>query len=332
MTSSDASRENTAASVSVIVISYFTGPLLDRCLAALATQRAVHEVLLVDNGNHDGAVSKAIAAYKKNNPDAPPLVLLDGHGNIGFAAACNKAVAKAQGDIVLFLNPDAVLEENVVARLVQDSSDLPSPWILAPKLVGPDGKEQQGSRRAVLTPWRTFVEGTKLYRLAPEHPYFQRFNMHQDAPPDEIKELPTISGACFMTPRADYLSIGGMDERYFLHVEDVDFCLRFTKAGGGVYFDPHIEVVHYKSSSRANAWRIELRKTKSLITYFQTHFARAYPRPFLWLVYTLLWLSLGGLAIRRAIGRTLRIVGLRLRGRNATAARAKSMSKDRAAR
>ena len=56
-------------------------------------------------------------------------------------------------------------------------------------------------------------------------------------------------GACFLTPASDYWSIGGMDEQYFLHVEDVDFCLRFADAGGGVYFDPTVSVLHFKSSS-----------------------------------------------------------------------------------
>ncbi|MHA7873590.1 MAG: glycosyltransferase family 2 protein, partial [Hyphococcus sp.] len=294
-----------AKSVSAIVVSYFTGPLLSRCVSALRLQPEVREVILVDNGNFPGDVDNAA------KPDeGAPVTVLSGHGNIGFAAACNKGAKAARGDILLFLNPDAVMPEGGVARMLADASALDRPWLMGAKLVGPDGAEQQGSRRETLTPWRAFVEITRLYRLAPQHPYFRRFNLHANPCPGEVIDVPTISGACMMTPKEDFALIGGMDERYFLHVEDVDYCLRFAKAGGKIYFNPHVELLHFKSSSRANPVRIEARKTSGTIRYFNTHFADAYPRPFLWMVGAALWLAFGVLFVRRGIGKLLRLAGL----------------------
>ncbi len=285
--------------ISAVVVSYFTGPVLARCLDALRRQAGVCEVVLVDNGNPDGAVAAAI----EETGAAAPVRLLSGHGNVGFATACNMGARAAGGDILLFVNPDAVMPPGAAARLAADGASRGGAWLIGAKIVDPDGAEQRGSRRATLTPWRAFVEATRLYRFAPRHPYFRRFNLHGDPCPSDVTPLPVISGACFMTPKNDYWSIGGMDERYFLHVEDVDFCLRFRDAGGKVYFDPHVEVLHYKSSSRVDPLFVEMRKTASLLRYFRTHFSDVYPAPFLWLVAAMLWTQFGVTAAFRSARR-----------------------------
>ena len=295
--------DRSSSGVSAIVISYYTGPVLGRSLSSLANQPEIKEIILVDNGNFPGAIDKTLAGLE----GAVPVKLLSGHGNIGFAAACNKGAAAAAYEFLLFFNPDAIMPEGGVAKLLAGGAELDRPWMMGARLVDPDGVEQQGSRREVLTPWKAFVEAGRLYRLAPRHPYFKRFNLHKEECPEKVSRVPTISGACIFLPKDDYELIGGMDERYFLHVEDVDFCLRFAEAGGKVYFNPHVDVVHFKSSSRASPVRIEARKTAGMILYFNTHFSDAYPRVFLWLLAGLLWLNFGVLFVRRGVSKLLRL-------------------------
>ncbi len=271
--------------VSAIVVTYHTGPVLARALDSLRLQEGVIEVVLVNNGNPDGAIAKAIGSQA----DGPPVRVVDGHGNIGFAAACNLGARAARGDVLLFINPDAIMPPGGAARLAADGARKGGRWLIGAKIIDPTGGEQRGSRRATLTPWRAFVEATKLYRLAPRHPYFRRFNLHGDPCPKEVSPVPVISGACFCLRREDYFAIGGMDERYFLHVEDVDFCLRFSEAGGTVYFDPQVSVLHFKGSSAIDPIVVDFRKTVSLRRYFRAHFLDPYPAPFLWLLGILLW-------------------------------------------
>ncbi len=317
-----------APSVSAILVSYYTGPLLARSVASLRNQPGIQEIILVDNGNFPGDINSVTEAAK----NSAPVTLLSGHGNIGFAAACNKGAAAARGDLLLFFNPDAVMPDYGVTRLLKDAAGLDRPWLMAARLVDPDGTEQQGSRRAALTPWRAFVEVTQLYRLAPRHPYFQRFNLHAQDCPDELSEVPTISGACFILPRGDYDAIGGMDEQYFLHVEDIDFCLRFRNAGGKIYFNPHVSVTHHKSSSRANPIKIEARKTAGIIRYFRRHFSDAYPPPFLWLVAAALWAAFGLLFIKRGLAKMLRLAGIRGRSGRRVLQRARAIFARRSSR
>ncbi|MFQ5563891.1 MAG: glycosyltransferase family 2 protein [Parvularculaceae bacterium] len=317
-----------APSVSAIVVSYYTGPLLARAVESLKAQPEIEEIIIVDNGNWPEAVERAAAV-----DDAHPRVeIITGHGNVGFACACNLGAAKARGDHLLFFNPDAIMPAGGVARLLAAGAERQRPWVMGAKMVGPDGIEQRGSRRATLTPWRAFVEATALYRLAPRHPYFRRFNLHGDPCPDDVTPLPVISGACFLLPREDFHLVGGMDENYFLHVEDVDFCLRFAREGGSVHFNPHVSVIHYKSSSRVDPLRVEFRKTASMLRYFRAHFRDPYPAPFLWLVIACAWGAFGLLFVRRLTAQAVAFVGFRARRGRIGVRRAKSIAARRLGR
>ncbi len=299
----------TEKGVTAVIVSYFTGPVLARAIEALCRQSDVIQIILVDNGNWPGALDECSSGEAANGR----LEIITGHGNVGFATACNIGARAARGEWLVFVNPDAVMPDGGVGRLIRDTLSVSPPAVMGAMLVDPDGKEQRGSRRRALTPGSAFVEMTKLYRLAPNHPYFKRFNLHEEKAPDEVVAVPVISGACFLVRKADYFAVGGMDEQYFLHVEDVDFCLRFAKAGGGVYFNPHVRVLHYKGSSRVNPMQVEMRKATSINRFFRAHFSDAYPAPFLWLVTGILWGAFAMKALARGIVRAPSIISLRIR-------------------
>ena len=276
--------------VSVIMVSYYTGPVLVRSIEAALVEPAVVEVILVDNGNPD-PVRRELRAWSVREPR---LKLVSGQGNIGFSAACNRGARAAKGDVLLFLNPDAVLGENAVSQLLETGQSIDRAlWAVGPKLLNPDGSEQQGGRREMLTPWNAFVEATRLYKLAPRHPRFQRFNNHETEQLTERTAVPCLSGAAFMTPSSGFSAMGGFDEGYFLHVEDVDFFLRLGQSGGAIVYVPQAEVFHYKSSSRVDPLRIERLKKQSLNRYFALHYSDVYPPGFLTLLRGMLWLSFG---------------------------------------
>ncbi len=318
-----------APEVSVIIVSYWTGPLLIRSVISALQQPEVLEVIVVNNGNPSVHI-KRLKALSQDAGDR--LMVQSGHGNIGFAAACNQGARTARGKFIFLLNPDAILPAGSIGQLLKAADQQTGLWVIGGKLINPDGSEQAGSRRGPLTPWSAFVEMTQIWRLAPNHPYFRRFNQHQTACPTETIPISVISGACMLMPRQTFDAIEGMDERYFLHVEDIDFCLRLQKAGGTILFTPDAEIIHYKSSSRANAMRVEFRKARSMVTYFWTHFRDPYPLLFLWLVSALVWVGFGFRFIKRAISRSLALIGLRHRRGNDATKRAKAQARKRSRR
>ena len=261
----------TARCVSVVMVSFYTGAPLTAAIDSVLADPQVAQLILVNNGNpsETGAALSALAARD------PRVVLVEGQGNVGFSRGCNLGAAAATGEYQLLLNPDCILPAGALGGLLEAGSSLPGPWVVGPRLIFPDGAEQAGARRREPSPRRILVEGLGLYRLFPR---LQRINMHDDPLPATITPVDVISGACMLMPRADFQRIGGMDEGYFLHVEDIDFCVRFRQAGGQAHFVPRVEVVHRKGSSRTGRLRVEWHKTTGFFRYLR-QFRRRYRQP-----------------------------------------------------
>jgi GT2 family glycosyltransferase len=249
-----------------IVVSYNTGPALADCLASIG---GVDEIIVVDNGNAAREVA-TLDAFVASRPSAR---LLRGHGNIGFAAACNKAAQVAKSDVLVFVNPDVVLNADAIPRLVAAVEQSPPPAIVGGDLRDGDGRPERGSRRDRLTLWRAFVAFTGLTRLESLGPMFRDFNRHRDPVPNHAVRVGAISGALFAIRKSDFDAIGGFDEGYFLHVEDLDLCRRAEDAGWRVLFAPGPHGIHARSSSQADARLVAHHKARGMARYFRK-FAR----------------------------------------------------------
>lgn len=270
--------------VSIVTVTYWTGDVLQDCIASLRAQ-AVDEIILVDNGNsHD------IAAQLDHIPNEDPRCSVIRPGrNIGFAAGCNLGAAQARGQFIVLVNPDCILTPDTVERMLSVANRRSSIWLCGGRLENPDGTEQRGSRRETLTPWRAAVELLRLDRIAPNHPYFRRFNQFENEPAKGNIEVPAVSGAFMMIRREAYEALGGMDENFFLHLDDADICMRVWKAGGQVVFCGDIPVLHHRSSSDVSQTFVEWHKTKGLGYFFRKHFGDTYPGWSLSVVTIMVW-------------------------------------------
>ena len=271
----------TAPMTSVVMVTYHTGTVLFTAIASVLGQTEAVELCLVDNGNPPDIVEKlrAMAAAE------PRLKFITGHGNVGFSRGCNTGARAASGDFLLFLNPDSRLEPDALTRLYRHASSLSSPFMLGARLLDEDGADQRGCRRALLTPKTALIEALHLHALFPK----DRLNFNAEAVPTGITNMPAISGAFMFVPRADYWKINGFDEGYFLHVEDLDTCLRFRRAGGQIYFVPDVVVTHVGGTSKATKAFIEKHKARGFIRYFHVNFGNEYPAPVLWLLDLAIW-------------------------------------------
>ena len=259
---------------SVIMVTYHTGPVLDRAIASVLAQTEPVELVLVNNGNPPD-VEKRLAEKAKNETR---LRWLSGQGNVGFGKGCNLGAKNANGECLLFLNPDSLLPPDALARLHQRAAKLKRPFMLGARLVDEKGKDQRGCRRALLTPKTAFIEALHLQKCFPK----QRLNYHEEPVPLDITPMPAISGAFMFMHQQDFWLIKGFDEGYFLHVEDMDLCLRFRRAEGEIYFVPDVVVTHVGSTSKATSLFLEKNKAQGFMRYFHENFGHAYPQPVLW--------------------------------------------------
>jgi GT2 family glycosyltransferase len=249
--------------VSVVMVVYRTGPALAESLRRVLATGEVDEFVLVDNGSapDETAMMDAVAGDGR-------VQILRGHGNVGFARGANLGASAAHGRLLVFLNPDAFLEPGCIAALSAAMDPTRSPCLVGARVLNPDGAEQRGGRRGEVTPISTVMSLTGLARRASA---WNRHEIHREseALPDGPVPTPTISGACFAMTRSDFAAVGGFDEGYFLHVEDVDLCWRVRQGGGVVLFQPKARVVHLGHTAMKAPLLVELHKGFGLARYFR---------------------------------------------------------------
>ncbi len=261
------------ADIAVVMVSYRTGDVLQESLAAALAEPSLCRLVLVDNGN-DPTTRRRLASMAAAEPR---LKIVEGQGNIGFAAGCNLGAAQADAPYLAFVNPDCIVSRGSLARLRDVLRATPDIWMVTPRLVGPDGSPERGTPRAILTPWVALVELLQLWRLAPRHPTFQRLNLYSTDAYWRGGPVPAISGAFMMLPAGRFADVGGFDERYFLHVEDLDFCLALARRGGTIAYMPEIVATHHRSSSRVSPLRLAWHKARGARYYMRKNFSGIYP-------------------------------------------------------
>ncbi|MEI6803596.1 MAG: glycosyltransferase family 2 protein [Burkholderiales bacterium] len=277
--------------VSVIVVNHNAGELLLECVA-VALQQA-QEVIVVDNHSTDASMT-ALAAQFQSEPRIKVIYLSE---NQGFAAGCNKGIEAATRPHFLFINPDTIVEAGSLRRLVQVLDSDASIGMVGGLLTNPDGSEQGGGRRAVPTPWRSFVRAFGLNRLSAWWPkLFFDFYLHKQPLPSEPIEVEAISGALMLVRRDAVTDVGLWDDAYFLHCEDLDWCMRFRQKGWRIVFVPDAPVLHYQGhSSRARPLFVEWHKHKGMVRFYRKFFSHQYPGVLMWLVAAAVWVRFSAL-------------------------------------
>ena len=251
------------AHISAIVVSYYTGDILRLCLASLLESPSCVEIILVDNGNPDEVVIE-LSAWAEAEPR---LKLITGHGNIGFGRACNLGAKHATSPILAFVNPDCVVEPDALAQMAL-LTDAPGPVLVGGCICDPHGLEQRGARRGKLSVWSACVSFSGAGRPGEQAGIWRDFNRNREPLPTSPIETPVVSGALMVTRADAFWQLGGFDEAYFLHVEDIDLCHRYGLGGGKVIFDPSARATHIGGTSQAASWRVETAKLQSFLYYF----------------------------------------------------------------
>lgn len=283
--------------ISVIMVSYMTGPALLEAINAVIGDPDIFELILVDNGNtHDARkrLSDVVAQHDH-------IRILQGHGNIGFGRACNYGANLARGEYLLFLNPDALIEPGSARALANCGKTLIAPWVTGGMLRDVHGREQRGGRRGALTPLSALVSFTPLHKL----PFFSSVHKEDEPLPTGAEAYPTVSGACLMMDRTSFETLGGFDEDFFLHVEDIDLCRRARESGGEVFFVPNATVMHYGSTSEVRRQKVEWEKLKGFTIYFAKHSKTIFGKALTYAAWPLMAAAIMGrawyLVIRKAI-------------------------------
>jgi N-acetylglucosaminyl-diphospho-decaprenol L-rhamnosyltransferase len=231
--------------LSVVVVTYECAPFIEACLDAVlrTTHRHAVELVVTDNASSDGGPDLVRRGF-------PQATVIDMGGNTGFATAVNAGLAAATGRLVLFLNPDTEVQPGSLDTLVETLDARPDAGIVAPQLLNSDGSDQ-GTARSFPTPAAALLgRRSPLTRAFPRNRWSSRYLVGRDHVGDEPFGVDWVSGACIMVRRDEAIALGGLDEGFFMHFEDADFCHRVHDAGLDVLCVPQALVVHHEGGSR----------------------------------------------------------------------------------
>ncbi len=229
--------------LSVVIVNYNGIRFLANCLASLGAHLPESsEVIVVDNASHDGSVEWMEEHHSW-------VKLIRSTQNLGFAGGNNLGVQSARGKYLLLLNNDTVVQTSLEPML-----DLmllnPSIGALGCTLLYGDGRLQE-SVGYVHTLSRLILSWLPLKRIFPRCETFRcTVSAISSLYKKQFSFVDWVSGACLMTPRALWRQLDGLDERYFMYVEDVDYCRRVTDAGYTVVYSACARVTHFEGAGR----------------------------------------------------------------------------------
>ena len=269
--------------IAVVVVSYQSAATLNQCLQRLRAARDVVQIRVVDNASQDGTLGIA----QQHALADPRVRFIANPDNPGFATANNQGVHDSDAPWLAFVNPDLMVEVDTLAQL-RDRGVALGDCLLGVEQVDEQGRVDAAVRRrdpdfgAML---RHPLAGSKL-ALAAE-------------PGMAMQPVPALSGALLLMPRGLFERIGGWDEGYRLHAEDLDLCRRAREAGATVAIANDLHVLHVRGvSSRSRPFFVEWHKHRGLWRYFRKFEARRRPWPLRVAVWCVIWAHAASLVPR----------------------------------
>ena len=229
--------------LSIVVVNYNVQPFLEQCLYSIqkASKNLNLEIIVVDNNSVDGSIGMLKNKF-------PHINLIENKQNTGFSYANNQAIKIAKGEYILLLNPDTVIEEDTLEKVISFMDTRPDAGGLGVKMLDGKGNFLPESKRGLPTPWVAFYKIFGLSALFPTSKIFGKYHLgYLDE--NKINKVDILSGAFMLIRKNVFDKTGLLDETFFMYGEDIDLSYRITLAGYNNYYFPETRIIHYKGES-----------------------------------------------------------------------------------
>lgn len=257
--------------VSILIVSHNTRDLTMAAIDAAVRETATPcEIIVVDNDSSDGSC-KAIAAH----PAAPRLIALK--ENIGFGRANNLAARYANAEMLLLLNPDTVVLDHAIDRLLEFAHQNPGAKIWGGRTLFANGELNPSSCWRRISLWSTFCRTSGLAALFPKSTIFNTEAIGGWAR-DSVREVDIVSGCFFMIPTSLWSELGGFDHTFYMYGEEADLCLRAHRLGARPAITPAATIIHLGGASERTRAAKMIKLLAAKITLIDRHLD-AWQRP-----------------------------------------------------
>ena len=253
--------------LSVIIVNYNVKHYLCQCLESLcrALKDIDAEVIVVDNHSRDESIPYVRELF-------PEVVYVESNHNLGFARANNVAIRQCKGDYVLLLNPDTIVGEQTIKKVLEWMGNHLDAGATGVKMLKSDGEKAMESRRGLPTPMTAFYKMTGLCSRFPKHKKMGHYYMGY-LPWDQPAEIEVVSGAFCMLRKEALDKVGLLDEDFFMYGEDIDLSYRLLKGGWQNWYLP-FSIVHYKGKSTYKSdYRYVHNFYQAMLIFFRKHYS-----------------------------------------------------------
>jgi N-acetylglucosaminyl-diphospho-decaprenol L-rhamnosyltransferase len=220
--------------VSVIIVSWNTKDILLDCLRSLYEQtKSAMQVIVVDNASSDASADAVAGEF-------PQVELIRSDINLGFAKGNNRGLEAAEGRYILYLNPDTIILDGAVDKMIRFMDAHPDIGVLGPHTFNADGRTTQDTVIFKPTLRRIFHTHVPFWRLIPgwRPELAGQVSWHRTGPVEVVK------GSCMLMPADLVRDLGGMSEKHFMYAEEEDLCSRALERGLGTWYYHEASIIH----------------------------------------------------------------------------------------
>ena len=275
--------------LSIIIINHNTKALTAQAIQSIfdTNPQIAYEIIVVDNSN---------LAEETYTEKQAGVTILSNVDNKGFAHGCNTGAAIAQGEYLLFLNSDTIMQPDTLDASVAYMREHTNIGALGVQVVLPDGSLDHACKRGFPTPWNALCYFSHLDRLFPKAALFNGYRLNH-LNRSEIHHVDVITGAYMMMPAKLYQELSGFDETYFMYGEDIDLCWRIKAAGYDIVYYAPVTCLHLKGQSGRASQNavVQYHFYNAMLIFYDRYYVGRYPR---WLTGIIKW------AIRKKMPQT----------------------------
>jgi GT2 family glycosyltransferase len=261
-------KHKMALSLSILMISYNTCEITLEAIRSIVrecNEIESYEIIVLDNASIDSSVQSIRNVFQNK------VRLIASKTNIGFAAGNNEAAKDAKGEYLLLLNPDTIIFEKAISKLLNFSQYYPEAKIWGGRTRFADGTLNPSSCWQKQTLWSLFCQVVGLSSL------FRRTNLFNSEGIGGWNRTGTrtvdIVSGCFLLIKRDFWKeMGGFHPDYFMYGEDADLCLRAKENGARPMVTSEATIVHYGGASEKILVDKVVRLVKAKVLLIHRHF------------------------------------------------------------
>jgi len=251
----------------IILVSYNTADYTKRAIESVydETKDTSFKVIMVDNDSKDNSVELISNEF-------PDVHIIQTGANLGFAGGVNIGAKANDSKYVLLLNPDTVILDGAIDKLMAYAETSPNAGIWGGVTLNNDLSLNPNNARAQLSFKTLLFSALGLSKAFNKSCFFNHDN-YGCWDRDSEREVDVITGCFFLTPRTLWEELEGLDETFFMYAEEADYCIRAIKKGFQPRVTPNAQIIHHGGVSEANLSGKMLKLLKGKAELINKHYA-----------------------------------------------------------